>query len=175
MKTALDICNAALARLGEPPIPGIDINGTLPQRMCAMHYHPTRREVLCVNPWDFAIRITTLHALCGKDAAHADSVPHPLPQDCLRVLEVRPEQYTLSERFIFCKGEEAKIRYIADEEDVKKFDTRFKEAFVVRLACKLCIPLINSLNHRYALLEEYKNIILAHMQKQGNPLYETIQ
>lgn len=175
MTSALDICNAALARLGEPPIHGIDINGTLPQRMCAMHYHPTRREVLCVNPWDFATRETTLHTLCIKEAGYARSVPHTLPQDCLRVLEVRPEQYTLSGRSIFCQGDEAQLRYITDEEDVKKFDARFTEAFIVRLACKLCIPLINSLDADNALLEEYKGIILPHMQKQDNPLYETIQ
>lgn len=47
--TALDICNMALGKLGESPLPAIDSNGTLPSRLCYMHYHPARREVLCAT------------------------------------------------------------------------------------------------------------------------------
>lgn len=47
--TVLDICNLALSRLGESPIPALDPNGSLPARLCYMHYHPVRREVLCLD------------------------------------------------------------------------------------------------------------------------------
>ena len=60
--TPLDICNLALSRLGESPIPELYANGSLPSRMCYMHYHPVRREVLCANRWSFATVRTTLNS-----------------------------------------------------------------------------------------------------------------
>ncbi|MDO5450512.1 MAG: hypothetical protein Q4F30_06455 [Akkermansia sp.] len=179
--SAVDICNLALSKLGESPISGIDANGTLPQRMCYMHYHPVRREVLCVNRWSFAVRQATLHSADAAAAESGHAVPHALPQDCLRVLEVRSPGWTLRGRTVFCPAGDIRLRYIADVEDTELFDPLFVEAFAVRLACKLCIPLINSTTTRQALLEEYQRIALPqashfnavqeHSNDEDHPLY----
>lgn len=141
--TALDICNAALSKLGESPLSAIDSNGTLPSRLCYMHYHPARREVLCATRWSFAtrkVRLTSAEA--AVDDEHA--VAHTLPMDCLRVLHVNHPQWSLRGRCIYCPVTEIRLLYTADVEDCSVFEPLFAEALSVRLACKLCIPLINS-------------------------------
>lgn len=157
--SVLDICNLALSKLGESPLSAIDPNGTLPSRMCYMHYHPVRREVLCANRWSFACTRTTLtSAETATDAEH--SVAHTLPTDCLRVLEVGHPGWTLRGRSIYCPATIIRLLYIRDEEDTSTFDPLFTEALATRLACKLCIPLINSTTARQALAEEYQRIAL---------------
>lgn len=177
--TALDVCNMALSKLGESPIPGIDPNGTLPARMCYMHYHPVRREVLCACRWSFAVVSTTLHS--AETATDGTvSLPHTLPTDCLRVLEVGSHGWTLRGRTVFCPAADVRLLYTTDFENVAEFDPLFTEAFATRLACKLCIPLINSTTVRQALTDEYQRLALpqaAHfnaVQSESNdthPLY----
>ena len=170
----------ALSKLGESPIGGIDANGSLPQRMCYLHYHPVRREVLCVNRWSFAVKKVTLHSgEQGGSAEHA--VPHTLPVDCLRVLEVGTPGWTLRGRCVFCPAQDVALRYIADVEDTALFDPLFVEALALRLACKMCIPLVNSTTMRQSLLEEYQRITLPqashfnavqeHSNDETHPLY----
>lgn len=177
--TALDICNIALSKLGESPIPGIDPNGTLPARMCYMHYHPVRREVLCASRWSFAVVSTTLTTAENAGDGTA-ALPHTLPADCLRVLEVGSRGWTLRGRSVFCPAASVRLLYTADAENVADFDPLFVEAFATRLACKLCIPLINSTTVRQALTDEYQRLALpqaAHfnaVQSESNdshPLY----
>lgn len=177
--TALDICNLALSKLGESPLSGIDPNGTLPSRMCYMHYHPVRREVLCASRWSFAAVSTTLKNVRDADDG-TTALPHTLPVDCLRVLEVSSPGWTLRGRTIFCPGATVQLLYTADAENVAEFDPLFCDAFATRLACKLCIPLINSSTVRQALTDEYQRLALpqaAHfnaVQSESNdshPLY----
>lgn len=157
--SVLDICNLALSKLGESPLRGIDPNGSLPSRMCYMHYHPVRREVLCANRWSFACARTTLTgAEPATDGEH--SVAHTLPTDCLRVLEVGHHGWTLRGRAIYCPAGSIRILYIRDEENTAHFEPLFIEALATRLACKLCIPLINSTTARQALAEEYQRLAL---------------
>lgn len=157
--TALDICNIALCKLGEAPLTGIDPNGSLASRLCYMHYHPVRREVLCANRWSFATVVTELTS--REDAHDATTpLPHTLPSDCLRVLDVKSPGWTLRGRAIYCPSATVRVRYITDAEDVEHFDPLFIEAFAVRLAMKLCIPLINSTTAHRALADEYRQLAL---------------
>lgn len=179
--TPLDICNLALSRLGESPIAEIDANGSLPSRLCYMHYHPVRREVLCSNRWSFATVRTTLRSSeqpSGEDDRH--QCRHSLPTDCLRVLGVNSRSWTLRGRAVYAPAREIRLMYIADVEDPALFDPLFIEALVLRLAWKLCIPLVNSSTVRQALAEEYHRIALPqaahfnsvqHMSNDSHPLY----
>lgn len=157
--TVLDICNTALCKLGEAPLTAIDANGSLPSRLCYMHYHPARREVLCATRWTFAAKKTILvSAETATDREH--SVAHSLPPDCLRVLHVNYPQWTLRGRCIYCPSTEIKLLYTADVEDCSLFEPLFAEALATRLACKLCIPLINSATALQALRDEYRRVAL---------------
>lgn len=178
--TPLDICNLALSRLGESPISDISANGSLPSRMCYLHYHPVRREVLCAHRWSFATVSTTLESAEDNDADETRRVRHSLPMDCLRVLGVNCRNWILRGRAIYAGKRCIRLQYIADVEDTSLFDPLFTEAFVLRLAWKLCIPLINSTTARQALGEEYQRIALPqaahfnavqHLSNDSHPLY----
>lgn len=155
--TPLDICNLALAKLGESPVPALDPNGSPAARLCYSHYHPVRREVLSTNRWSFA---TTLVTLSAAPDAGGRNLPHHLPPDCLRVLEVSSPGWTLRGRSIYCPAADIKVLYITDEEDTSLFEPLFIEALATRLACKLCIPLTSSTTAREALTQEYHRLAL---------------
>ncbi len=154
----LAICNIALSKLGEAPITAIDANGAPAARLCYMHYHPVRREVLCAARWSFATQRSTLQAAESGDGTHA--LEHTLPADCLRVLAVSSPCWTLRGRRIYCPEESVRLTYTADVEDTKLFEPLFTEALATRLACKLCIPLTSSTTARQALTEEYQRVAL---------------
>lgn len=179
--TPLDICNLALSRLGESPVTELNANGSLPSRLCYMHYHPVRREVLCAHRWSFATVRTTLCSAEDTPAPeHTHQLRHSLPQDCLRVLGVNARSWTLRGRAVYAPVKEIKLLYIADVEDTALFEPLFVDALVLRLAWKLCIPLINSTTARQALGEEYHRVALPqaahfnavqHMSNDSHPLY----
>ena len=178
--TVLDICNLALSRLGESPITAIDPNGSLPARLCYMHYHPVRREVLCAHRWSFATTSATLQSSEPATEGSTHQLRHSLPADCLRVLGVNSRSWTLRGRGIYTTTPELRLLYIADVEDTALFEPLFTEALVLRLAWKLCIPLINSTTARQALGEEYQRIALPqaahfnavqHLSNDSHPLY----
>lgn len=52
--TQLELCNVALAHLGEARIAALT-DDTAAARACALHYEPTRKEVLRSHRWNFAI------------------------------------------------------------------------------------------------------------------------
>lgn len=158
--TALSICNLALAKLGESPISTISPVGSLAARLCYSHYHPVRRELLCSNRWTFATRLTHVPAADDSPDTPAQHRAHPLPDDCLRVLEVSSPNWTLRGRNIYCAEDTIELLYMADEEDPLNFEPLFTEAFATRLACKLCIPLTSSTSAREALTQEYHRLAL---------------
>lgn len=178
--SVLDICNLALCRLGESPITALDPNGMLPARLCYMHYHPVRREVLCAHRWSFATNCATLQSSEGAAGDESHQQRHSLPADCLRVLGVNCRRWTLRGRAIYTTASAIRLLYIADVEDTALFEPLFTEALALRLAWKLCIPLINSTTARQALGEEYQRIALPqaahcnavqHMSNDSHPLY----
>lgn len=124
-----------------------------------MHYHPVRREVLAACRWTFAKKRAVVNsAEAETDGEH--SLPHTLPQDCLRVLAVNSPVWTLRGRSIYCPQSSIRLSYIADIEDVTLFEPLFVDALATRLACKLCIPLLSSTTARKALTDEYNRIVL---------------
>lgn len=170
----------ALSRLGESPISAIDANSNLASRLCYMHYHPVRREVLCANRWSFATVELTLQSSETYEMGAGHKLRFSLPPDCLRVLGVNCRSWTLRGRAIYASVPSIRLLYISDVEDTSMFDPLFTEAFVLRLAWKLCIPLINSTTARQALGEEYQRVALPqathfnavqHCSNDQHPLY----
>lgn len=157
----LDICNLALLKLGESPISSLDPNGSPASRLCYMHYHPVRREVLTAARWSFAQKEATI-ASSEKDDSGLHSLPHTLPQDCLRVLAVNCPSWTLRGRSVFCSQSEIRLLYIADIEDTALFEPMFVDAIATLIACKLAIPLLGSPTARKNLADEYHRLVLPH-------------
>ena len=162
--TALDLCNNALALLKEPPMDGFDPNGHLAQRMCYLHYHPTRKEVLRAHNWLFAVGKSTIY---GKSEwKNTDNRRYNVPDLCLKIIRVQPEgaqemdwQPTIHGRAFRLpyRYRSATITYIKDEEDLDLWSADALFCFTHLLAAKMCIPLINSTTLRTELMAQYDN------------------
>ena len=160
--TALDLCNNALALLGKAPIQAIDPNGFLPQRMCYLHYHPVRREVLCTRPWLFAVEKSTIY---GKSEwGNTDNRIYNVPDLCLKIIRLQPDgaqemdwQPTIHGRAFRLpyRYRSATITYIKDEEDLDLWSADALFCFTHLLAAKMCIPLVNSTTLRAEIMEQY--------------------
>ena len=86
--SALDICNAALSKIGEAPLDALIANESTASRLCVLHYHPARRETLCMARWTFAATQTTLDSVSAQAPNSLTPYQFTLPADCLRVLDV---------------------------------------------------------------------------------------
>ena len=159
--SALDLCNAALAKLGEAPIESISPNASSASRLCHIHYHPARRETLTLSRWSFATVATTL-SCASENPNPASKFPYQfsLPADCLRLMDVECKDWTLHGRKIGATSSSLPMSYIADIEDVSFFDPLFSEALATRLAEKLAVPLTGSQSLRQNLSKEFHQVIL---------------
>ncbi len=63
--SALDICNAALSKIGEAPLDALIANESTASRLCVLHYHPPA-ETLCMARWTFAATQTTLDSVSAQ-------------------------------------------------------------------------------------------------------------
>lgn len=134
-ETPLDICNLALAKLGQEPIKSPYIysasNAAVIQRACCAAYHPNRRTLLCEQKPTFAICSASLLS---------DSIDRfHLPDDAMRVVGVDTGAdcwyVETATRTLVVPGRHAVIvRYVYDCEDVTRFSPEFVESFVAALA-----------------------------------------
>mgnify|MGYP001165857161 CR=1 FL=1 len=158
--SVLGICNAALSRIGEAPLISLNPNQSSAARYCHLHYHPARRETLTLARWTFATRSATLYPEADMDTNSPYAARFNLPSDCLRVLDVDCNDWTLQGRRILARASSLRISYIADLEDGELFDPLFTEALVTHLAEKLAVPLTTSQSLRQSLAQEFHKVIL---------------
>ena len=151
---ALDLCNNALALLCEPPISGIDPNGNLRQRMCYLHYHPVRRETLCLAPWLFSTKTATLDSFATEDP-DGYAIPHTIPNDAIRIWKCNAPGWTQRNRQIFARPQKIEIEYTRDEENLDLWSADALHLFTHMLAAKMCVPLINNTTLRTELLAKH--------------------
>ncbi len=177
--TALNICNLALAKLGESPISELSANGNPATRQCYLHYHPTRREILCAHRWSFAAKLIELQS--AEQSSPHSLLAHTLPLDCLRVLSVNQKHWELRGRSVYTRDSTIKLLYTYDCEDVEFFEPLFIDALATRLAYKMCISLTSSSTLKESLAQEYSRVALPNashfnaVQSQSNdshPLYK---
>ena len=79
--SALDICNAALSKIGEAPLDALIANESTASRLCVLHYHPARRETLCMARWTFAATQTTLDSVSAQAPNSLTPYQFTLPAD----------------------------------------------------------------------------------------------
>lgn len=134
MSTDVDICNLALARLGDPAtISSIDPpEGSAQADHCARFYPMARDAVLTAHPWRFAITRKTL-AKINEAPVGTDANYFSLPSDCLRLVSVHdagevtpwdenfldlpPLTYTVemraSAKVLLCHASDVFVRYVS--------------------------------------------------------------
>lgn len=149
MATTLDeykltVANLALGNIGQAKL-AILTEDSAAARNVALFYQPTLEALLTRHPWDGA----TLRALLTVDPdppAFGFSTRYPVPDDCLRVLEVGDEDATLRWKresgFILCDfAGDLPVRYITRTFEPDLLDPMFTTTLALQLADKLAVPL----------------------------------
>ena len=168
MVSKLDICNLALAQLGQASISSLDQEDEQARR-CTLFYEPVRREILRTHNWRFARGEAPL-TLIEKDSmgSACPQYVYAYPQDCLFLQSVFPmdtpnkpvsfqELYRkdLPGRVIICGAAQARACYTRDVTDTTIFDPAFIKVFSLALAADLAITLTGDMNLAQKMLQKY--------------------
>lgn len=150
-KSPVDICNIALSLLNQKPVTNIDTPTTDIENLCKIHYAQERRAVLRANPWNFAIKRTTVAAeatapLFGFTEAYV------MPSDFIRFLTKHDElgntllaepiegtDYQFEDgKLLMSSGDGIlRMRYVYDNENVSSWEPLFIKLFTHELALRM--------------------------------------
>ena len=158
-----EICNIALARLGN----GLQITAlsenSKAARFCNLMYATCRDSALRAHPWNFAVR----RAVLAQDAtapAFEYSYRYALPSDpyCLKIIrtsmesEGYPDDYRIEGRYLLSNEGTVSIEYIARITDVSQYDAQFTDVLCTLLAAEMCAPLTENASMTKTLWDMYK-------------------
>jgi hypothetical protein len=156
MASEVDICNLALARLGDnATVASIDPpEGSAQAEHCARFYAVARDSLLEMHAWKFATRRATLAALTVETWNWAYAYAEPsgtlkllavLPAAAANDAETQdfePESDSTGTAIILTNQEAASLRYIARTTDTTKFSPLFVDALAWLLASYLAGPVL---------------------------------
>ena len=166
MISKLDICNLALAQLGQEPISSLGQDDERARR-CNLFYDPVRREVLRTHNWRFACAQADLELLENASEAMGSYV-YAYPQNCLFLRKVYAKgavsesvafkelyRTELPGKVIICALPQAQVEYTRDVTDTTIFDPAFVKAFSLALAADLALTLSADMNLAQRILQLY--------------------
>lgn len=163
-----DIANMAVMSLGiETPISNILTDDSNEARYCRRFYAPSRDAMLRSHPWNCAIHRKTITPLVATPDSDWD-YQYQLPANphCLRVLQVgekedQPIEWVVEERRLLCnEGTSVKLVYIKRITDTNEFDPLLIEAIALKMAIKICMPLVKDQAIKDSLVKELEIITL---------------
>ncbi len=170
MVSKLDICNIALAHLGQEPISSLGQEDERARR-CSLFYEPVKKEVLRTHNWAFAGSQISLALLAGNSEEEWPYM-YAYPQDCLflrRVFAPGPQgrngafkevyNQDLHARVIFSGIEQARAEYTRDVKDESLFDPAFVKAFSLALAADLAVALTGDSTLARTVLQKYTLVL----------------
>lgn len=154
MKTKIDICNLALARLGDKQsIEDIDNPTNQLEMTLSRWYDISRRSALRTMMPSFA-RARKKWILSNFKPAFGYTYAYKCPNDCLKVIGIgeadNPDNnYVVEGGYILTNSDykgELPVRYIKDVEDVALFDDLFVELFSLLLAFNIAPEVTENAN-----------------------------
>ena len=143
LSSETEICNQALAHLGERPIASLE-DGSVASRACRLAYDRVRNELLRQHRWNFAVTRAVLSRLATAPL-FGWNYQYALPADCLRALEVNDSEFgdmvtdpwTIEGRVMLTNAETVNLIYVREVTDVSEFDDLFAEALSLKIAIRL--------------------------------------
>lgn len=151
MATDVDICNIALARLGNratltsisPP------EGSSEADHCARFYPLAKDQILRERAWSFAIRRARLAAMAEDPLGRGNAFG--VPSDCLSIITVQPDlegwpprkflefavESNGTQRVLICGYDPVWVRYTSGLTSEDSFPSDFADALAWLLASKL--------------------------------------
>ena len=159
--SVIDICNMALDYCNVRNITSLE-EETKQSRICARWYDTVRKSLLMNMNASFSIKRAVLPEVANYEPVYGYNKAFSLPSDCLQVLNLdsplSDRYYQIEGNYLFCnehsKDEKIKIRYIADIQDVTKFDSEFCDCLALKLAEKICLPLTED-EQKTNILKQY--------------------
>lgn len=156
MASEVDICNLALARLGDnATVASIDPpEGSAQAEHCAQFYPIARDSLLEMHAWKFATRRVTLAALTAPSWNWAFAYAEPsgalkllavLPATAANDAETQdfePESDENGTAVVLTNQDDATLRYIARTTDTAKFSPLFVDALAWLLASYIAGPVL---------------------------------
>jgi len=157
MTSVVEICNAALLKLGEPAILSLSEERKAAQ-LCRQRYAGARDAVLRDHPWNCAGARASLAAL-SEAPAWGYARQYAWPTNCVRINAVEGQEggdwVSEGRRVLTDLGPPIHIQYNRRVEDPNDFDALFAEALASFLAWQLAESLTQSNSRRDAALKDY--------------------
>lgn len=137
----VDICNSALAFLGDYTISSLDENNKQ-SRACALWYPKARKMVLEEHNWNCAKHVKTIPKDGGEppmDWAYS----YAMPSDCIRLIRFKdPDaRFEVRGRQICADTADGTLLYIRDVEDTTYFPPLLSDCIALMLAQKIAFSL----------------------------------
>lgn len=150
--TDLQLCNAALVKLGATPISSFD-DADAAAAIAQSLYPLIVEAVLSAHPWSFTLKRAQLTAATGSPPVDFKR-RYPLPADFLRALYI--DNRGASPRYAVIGSElhsdaDAVVLTYQFRPAEASFPAFFRTALVARLAADFCIPLTENISRAESL------------------------
>lgn len=171
--TTTDVCNLALAKIGEKSITSIDNPNDKNAVQAKLHYTQVRDEVLRAHLWSFALATVVLEPEAESEELTAQlagwDYAFLLPADFLKLEMITADGRKLDKfrlqritagRAICADAEEITLRYVARLADPTEYDPLCVAALVTLLASRLARAITGSEELEAQLLQRYELVDL---------------
>lgn len=164
MTSKINICNLALAQLGQSPISSLEQENEKARRL-NLFYAPVRDEVLRTHNWAFA-GVQAQLLLLEEGADSQGRFVYKYPADALFIRGVFDENHhrlgfeeyfrpDLHSRVLLVPAAQAYVQYTGRITDETLFDAAFVKSFSLALACDLAVALTADTQLAAQLLQKY--------------------
>lgn len=158
MPSREEICNLALALIGDERITSLDTDTSKEAKLCLEFFAQARDECLAAHRWNFATARASL-AASPTAPAFEWSAQYQVPADCLRVLGLYTEDphqpWEREGDLILCNlAAPLRIQYIRRAEATGSWAPLFVRLMAATLAERLCLPLSASKEQRARIADE---------------------
>ena len=173
LSSTVEICNLALAHLGQNAITSLDDPDSKSARELQKIFNITKDTVLRAKDWNFARVKTALSELSGQEGYGWDYV-YAYPARCLAIrkvfddienYKVKGVEYevgyipAINAKVIFCNNESAYATYTYQITDTTLFDKSFIMAFSFLLASQVAKPLTGNDDIAKLMLQLYGSLV----------------
>lgn len=171
MVTQINICNSALAKVGQGPISSIS-QETRAAQIIKSVFDLLQDEVMSAHPWNFAVKRATL-APTATPPLFEYAYEFDVPNDSLRVLETETDttqidnNWVVEGRKILSNDAEVNIRYIYRNVDYNSWSPVFAETMAWRIAMSIAYALTQSTEREKACSVNYLAALAAARSTDG--------
>lgn len=157
MSAKIEICNAALALIGERSIASLD-DDVLQARTLKAIYDITRKSMLRSHPWSCAKKRIALSPVATAPSFGYGSA-FALPTDFMRLIDVGGTEFEVENGTVLADADVLNLVYVYDNTTEETWDALMCDAMTHLLASRICKPLTGSDAAGQAALANYQFII----------------